>query len=99
MIELSRDTLRLINAVIPEDERERIMRRLLDEVSENIPFCENSNPEGMERIRFSVIRLIADEKMPEDGVFELAGIDWRDLFLAAEHGEPHDHQAWAKSVW
>jgi hypothetical protein len=98
MIELSEDTKRLLDAVIPAESRERIASRLADEVSENIPFCDNSNPKGMERIRFSVLRLLAEGRMKEDDVFYLAYIDWRDLFMAAGHGNTEDHKNWAKQV-
>lgn len=52
----------------------------------------------MERIRFSVLRLLSEKEMSEDDVFRLAYIDWRDLFLAAGHGLTEDHKNWAKLV-
>jgi hypothetical protein len=68
-------------------------------VSENIPYYENSTPEKMERIRFSVIRLIHEGSMNEDNIFTLAYTDWRDLFMAADHGEDIEaHMLWARQV-
>ena len=98
MIELSSRTLRLIETVIPLGDRERIARRLREEASEIIPFCENRSPEGMERIRFSILRVIAEGEWGEDEAFYWARTDWRDLFLAAGHGEMGGHEAWARQV-
>ena len=98
MIELSSNTKRLLNVVIPAESREKITNRLIEEVSENIPFQENNNPIGMERIRFSILRLMTEGKMEEDEVFELAYIDWRDLFVAAGNEIPGEHEKWANQA-
>ena len=98
MIELSGDTKCLIEVLLPPANRERITKRILDEVSENIPFCADSTPETMERIRFSVIRLLHEGQMAEDDVFTLAYVDWRDLFMAAGHAGVDDHEKWAQDI-
>lgn len=97
-IPLSDDTKKLVDAVMAPRDRERIARRLVDQVSENVPFCSNSHPVEMERIRFSVLRLLAEGQMREDDVFRLACTDWRDLFMAAGHATPGQHEQWAQRM-
>lgn len=99
MIPLSVDTDHLVDRLFTPAEGDRIRNRLLAEVSENIPDCEHSSPEAMERIRFSVLRLIQEGRMKEDAIFALAYTDWRDLFMAADHGlEVKAHEKWAKRM-
>jgi hypothetical protein len=53
----------------------------------------------MERIRFSVLRLLQEGKMKEHAIFALAYTDWRDLFMAADHGrDTRAHEKWAKRI-
>jgi hypothetical protein len=98
MVALSADTERLINHLFPAVGGSRIKKRLLREVSENIPFCNNESPKGMERIRFSVIKLIHEGTMSEDDIFKLAYIDLRDLFMCAGHGDQEAHKIWYKKI-
>jgi hypothetical protein len=98
MIALSADTERLINHLFPTVAVIRLKKRLLEEVSENIPFCDNESSNGMERIRFSVIRLIYEGNMSEDDIFKLAYIDWRDLFMSADHENTEAHKNWAEKI-
>ena len=64
------------------------------EIGQNIPFCSQASPEDMERIRFAVIRLIAENNMCETDVIKLAKTDWRDLLMAAEFGYHKAHMTW-----
>lgn len=98
MIDLSNKTMLLIDALFGTEDRERIKARILDEVSTNIPYCDESSPEEMERIRFSVIRLLHEKRMSENDIFELAYKDWRDLFMAAAHDELDSHSKWAETI-
>lgn len=98
MIPLSDGTIALLDAVIDAESRNRIAVRILNEISENIPFCENSNPGDMERLRFSVLRLLAEGQMAEDDIFWLAKNDWRDLLMASGHGSTEEHRKWASSA-
>ena len=65
------------------------------EIGQNIPFCDEATPEDMERIRFAVIRLIAENNMSESDVIKLAKTDWRDLLMAADFGyNTGSHLTW-----
>ncbi|NET40391.1 MAG: hypothetical protein F6K19_52080 [Cyanothece sp. SIO1E1] len=57
-IPLSTRTNTLAETLFDEPMQSRVKQTLLDSGSENIPFCNNETPEGMDRIRFSVMKLI-----------------------------------------
>lgn len=97
-IPLSRKTRKLVQSLFEEDEAQRISRRLIAEASDNLVDHERSSTGGMERIRFSIIRLLHEGHMAEDDVFRVTASDWRDLLMCAEHGELDAHLAWAKRV-
>ncbi|MEQ1751607.1 MAG: hypothetical protein ABL974_19450 [Prosthecobacter sp.] len=83
-----------------EPRRSHIASRLVEEVSENIPFCDKHKSEDMDRIRFSVMKLLTEPGQEEDSVFELAKIDWRDLFMAAGFGyTATEHLKWYESMF
>src|SRR5262245_26746988 len=70
------------------EQRNQIAERLEREISKE------------DRIRFSIIKLILERPNKDyvDVVFDLAKTDWRDLLLAAGHGESYDERAWAEKT-
>lgn len=99
MIELSKDTIAVIEALFEVKEIEKMKNRLICECSENILFIENPTSKGMERIRFSVIKLCSKAKTKWDYYFELAKTDWRDLFVSSGFSKSATkHLEWKKSV-
>src|SRR6056297_940851 len=96
---LSEKTSQAAAVLFSEPVRTRIMTRLLEEVSENIPWHENSNPERLERIRFSILKLIAEDAAKEDNAFRLAKKDWRDLLMEAGFGHSaSEHAKWFQNL-
>ena len=94
-VPLPDQTYALLDACLADGvQRRRIGARLERELPDGL------DPELLERIRFSVIRLILanHERDYENVAFELAKKDWRDLLMAAGHGETTDHKAWAAEV-
>jgi len=82
--------------LFPDTETRALIENILvNECADNIPFIKNSTPEGMERIRFSVLRISAGELEKFDEAVKLAILDWRDLFMAAGFGEDVEaHMQW-----
>lgn len=78
-IPLSRRTNQIASILFSEATRNRILEKLLQEASENIPFCEEYTSEQMDRIRFSIMKLVAQNPASEDYVFKLARVDWSSL--------------------
>lgn len=96
---LSERTTLLIEALFEGSFRQRIISALVNEVGDTIPFCEQETPEGMDRIRFAVIKLIDEDWKNIDYAVKEAQIDWRDLLLAAEFGYSVDeHNRWYDKV-
>ncbi|MCW8876033.1 MAG: hypothetical protein OQK51_03155 [Kangiellaceae bacterium] len=60
-----------------------------------IPFCGNSSPSQLDRIRFAIIKLSDGCPNQLDKAIQLAHSDWRDLLISAEFGaNPHEHDGW-----
>ena len=89
-IPLSDRTRRLAEILLQEPERSRISQRLVDEAAEDTPMWHDFSPEGMDKIRFSILRLIAQHPKNENIAFNHARYDWRDLFMAAGFGEEYN---------
>jgi len=78
-----------------EQDRPDATRWLTEECGRNLPFCENSTPQSLERIRFAALKLSAGDLMGLLEAIELAKADWRDLLMAAGFGEDvRAHEFW-----
>lgn len=97
-IPLSERTIRLAMTLFDAELAQQLMATLISDVRENIPFCENSTPPGMERIRFAILKLIAENPANFDVAIDQAKKDWRDLFLAAGFGSPGEHDHWYSEI-
>ena len=97
-IPLSKKCLKAVERLFEEPRRSQVARRLVEEASENIPFCDKYKQEDMDRIRFSVMKLLMEPGEEEDAVFELARLDRRDLFTAAGFHSTTAHFEWYESL-
>ena len=97
MVPLTRRTAALVQRVAGSADAGRLGRRLLEEVSGTTDTGFGGLARDlMERIRISVLRLLHEGDQREDQVFDLARVDWRDLLMAAGHGEDvAAHEEWA----
>ena len=100
MIALSRKTEQVLEKSFPDMEtRELVADILVNECGDGIPFCEDSSPEEMERIRFSVIKLSNGDLNKLGNALELALIDARDLFMSAGFGKDvKAHMQWYQEI-
>ncbi len=102
MLPLSPKTETLIAVVFRDqshDHQRHIAQLLQKEVGQNLPFCDSHTSEGMERLRFAVIRLIAERGLTEAMAIDLAKRDWRDLLMFADFGyDAHAHVGWYYDV-
>ena len=98
-IMLSTRTNAVADVLFDEPMRSHVKRTLLDSVSENIPFCDDETPEGMDRIRFSIMKLTDENSDNFAMAVELAQTDWRDLFMAAGFGhDANEHNNWFAGI-
>lgn len=94
-IPLSERTRRLIAKLFSESDGFIISQCLYRSVSDNIPDCDDSSPEDMERIRFAILKLTKQSPLNLAVGIYLAQTDWRDLFMSAGFGEDvNRHMKW-----
>jgi hypothetical protein len=100
MLALSERTEKLVNSVFADQAARYIVRaKLVNECGNGVPFCENSSPEEMDRIRFSVIKLSEGDMKKLENAIKLANVDWRDLFMLAGFGyDVGAHNEWYKTT-
>jgi hypothetical protein len=98
-IPLSKKTKQAAEILLAEGVRSRVEERLVADTSEGIPLWQELTPEGLERIRFAVLKLIAQNPKNENIAFKYAKVDWRDLFMAAGFGESAtEHERWYSTL-
>jgi len=92
---LSPATWDLVQRMFPAKEQAQAAGLLVDECGNNLPFMENETEEGLERIRFAVLKL-SRGKMEKLGYWvEYTQLDWRDTLMAAGFGNwLFAHQIW-----
>ncbi len=95
MIDLSPRVLKLVEALFREEEIAIAKDLLLIECSDNLPFCEDRTPDGMDQIRISALKCSGGSVSDLQKAIDLAKTDWRDLIMAAGFGyKPNDYLKW-----
>jgi hypothetical protein len=98
-IPLSDRTENVLKAIIKESLRARVRKTLVTEVGKGIPFCEKETSAGMDRIRFAVIKLTAEDVKNFDNAVKEAKTDWRDLLMEAGFGYSiEEHNRWYDKI-
>ena len=99
MVPLSKKTVRLVEKKCPRVLRSVLIRLLETECADNLPYINEASPEGLERIRFAVIKIGQGSRQEFIKAVELAKIDWRDLLVWAGFEKSLDvHNLWAKNI-
>jgi hypothetical protein len=92
---LSPETQRRLDILFREEDRASAACLLVEQCGNNLPFCENSTPQSLERIRFAALKLGGGDLLKLQQAIDLAKVDWRDLLMAAGFG----HNARAHESW
>ena len=96
MVDLTLNTIKLIEKYFSPDEKDLIISFLSEECGDNLPFHDNCGPIDMERIRFAAIKVSNGELSKLESAVELAKVDWRDLLVHAEFADDTKaHIIWA----
>jgi hypothetical protein len=99
MIPLTLKTEQLIDRLFTCTIVKQISHILQHECGDNLPFCENSSPETIERLRFAVLKIADGKEHDFLQAIELAKIDWRDLLMCAGFAvDISEHERWADDV-
>jgi len=99
MIDLSDRTRQLIDVFFSDKIREEAIFFLQNECAENLPLGKMDTPEGIERIRFAVIKISNGDIDVLGKAIGLVSADWRNVLMGADFGyDVEAHNKWADSV-
>jgi hypothetical protein len=95
MTPLTEKTMLLVNSLFPS-ESQTVRTILENECGQNLPFCENSTPQSLERLRFAALKVGNGDIEKFRQAVSLGKQDWRDLLMWADFGHDLDaHNKWA----
>ena len=83
MTELSDATWTKIRQLFPASHQPKVATILQNECGNNLPFLENADKDGLDRIRFAALKLSNGSLKELQEAVDLAKSDWRDLLVAA----------------
>jgi hypothetical protein len=94
-VPLSDATIAHVARLFAEQDRAHVERQLESGCAENLPLVHDPTPEGLERLRFAVLKLSGGRMDRLEEALLLAQVDWRDLLVTAGFGNDVDaHRKW-----
>lgn len=95
-VPLSQETRRRLEALFAASDREAADRLLANECADNLPLWVATDAQGLERIRFAVLRLSGGSLAELERAVRMAQVDWRDVLVAAGFAhDPRAHETWS----
>ena len=82
-VELTENTLRLVQRIFPPEHPGAVIESLEARCGPSLPLWHAPTPQGLERIRFAVLKLSSGSLAQFERAIELANADWRDVLVAA----------------
>jgi hypothetical protein len=98
-VELTPQTKKVIAHFFPPSKASAVEQLLVDECGGNLPLYLPSTPEGLERVRFAVLKISSgnEDKLLE--VISLARRDWRDVLVWAGFANDIEaHNKWLEGL-
>ena len=98
-IELTPRTRAVVAHLFEPDRASLVEQLLMDECGDNLPLYKPATPDGLERVRFAVLKISNGDQDKLLEALLLARRDWRDVLVWA--GFANDlaaHSAWAKDL-
>jgi hypothetical protein len=83
MVELSVTTGSLFERLFSPEYRREAVRLLEEECGDNLPFCENSDANALERVRFAVLKISEGDIHRLRDAIKVAHRDWRATLMGA----------------
>jgi len=97
VVELSKTVEHVLGVLVKEPLRSTVERRLVNDVANNLPFHGQSQPEDLDRVRLSIVRVVANQPERLDECVEMAKTKWMELFQLGGFGDfAHQHEVWYK---
>jgi hypothetical protein len=98
MTPLTARTQAIVRLIFPQSFSE-VENVLAEQCGRNLPLCDNSTPESLERLRFAALKVSNGETDRLNEAVELAKRDWRDVLMWAEFANDLDaHKKWADQL-
>jgi hypothetical protein len=91
MLPLSSDIEKRLALLFSPDDQEEARRMLVEECGTNIPAWKSA---GVDRLRCAVLKLSDGKILLLRRAINVAKIDFRDVLVPAEFGEPESHKSW-----
>jgi len=85
-VPLSANTLQLVRRIFPPPDHAAVIAALETSCGSGLPLWISTTPEGLERIRFAVLKLSAGSMSEFGRAIAIATTDWRDVLVAAGFG-------------
>lgn len=98
-VDLTPRTKKVIAHFFPPSKASAIEQLLAEECGSNLPLYKPSTPEGLERVRFAVLKISSgnEDKLME--AISLAKRDWRDVLVWAGFANDLEaHNKWAEAL-
>jgi hypothetical protein len=96
---LSGDTAHLVERLFEPDAQELVRALLEEDCGANLPLWADQDEQGLERIRFAVLKLSQGDLNKLGQWIEDAKRDWRDVLMAAGFGRSLTaHEEWRDSI-
>ena len=93
---VSERTRQVVQEMFPAGQHEEVGWFLVAECGNNLPFFDDLDEVGLERVRFAVLKLSNGDLDALLGAIQGAQTDWRDTFMAAGFGhDVTEHDRWA----
>jgi hypothetical protein len=92
---LSDDVRRTIDALFPEDDRDRAAQILDEGCNRNVFILKDATDAHLERVQMAAVKVSEGRSDKLEYAVDLAQKDWRDLLMYAEFGTDADaHKSW-----
>lgn len=100
MKKLSRATYEMVRCLFAPEQQETAAGIVALRCGDNLPFLENQNEEGLEPVRFAVLKLSRGNLRELEWWVGIAQHDWRDVVRAAGFSSGGTaHRQWAAEVY
>lgn len=88
------ETMKRVRRLFAAQQVDEVVRLLTDACGRNLPFLENLDAVGLERVRFAALKVSEGRIDRLRAAIDLARVDWRDLLVQAEFADDvraHEH--------
>ena len=94
-MKLSPGTRRRLDFLFPRQDREAAARLLIDECGTDLPSLRDSDPHGLERVRYAALKVSRGDLARLREAIAVAKSDWRDLLVEASFStDLLAHESW-----